>query len=142
MTWTYMMNLPISFLTLRKSYVILLIEIHYLFLTGDFNARSENCWRIDMKIAEGTKTNSLTTSYGFSQIISEPIIFFQILLRSLTIFLQANQTQLLRMGSPIPTPKLLPSKCFYEFNLKIEYSPWYEFLLWSYKISNVPLIIS
>ena len=113
-----MMNLPISFLTLRKSYVILVIEIHYLFLTGDFNARSENCWRIDMKIAEGTKTNSLTTSYGFSQIISEPIIFFQILLRSLTIFLQANQIQLLRMGFTHPYTKTATIKMFLRIQSK------------------------
>ena len=40
-------------------------------MTGDFNARAAKWWRNDMNTNEGTKIDSITTSYGFSQIISD-----------------------------------------------------------------------
>ena len=52
---------------------MLLLETHFFFvlMTGDFNARAAKWWRNDMNTNEGTKIDSITTSYGFSQIISD-----------------------------------------------------------------------
>ena len=42
-------------------------------ILGDFNARSNNSWQGDTQTSEGSQIDYLTTSYGFQQLISEPI---------------------------------------------------------------------
>ena len=41
-------------------------------ILGDFNARSNNWWVGDTQTSEGSRIDSLTTSYGFRQLISGP----------------------------------------------------------------------
>ena len=41
-------------------------------ITGDFNVRSSNWWKNDLSTPEGTQVDLFTTSYGLSQIISDP----------------------------------------------------------------------
>ena len=41
-------------------------------VTGDFSARAAKWWRNDTAIIKGIKIDSVTTSYVFSQIISDP----------------------------------------------------------------------
>ena len=41
-------------------------------ILGDFNVRSNKWWVGDTQTSEGSQIDSLTTSYGFTQIISEP----------------------------------------------------------------------
>ena len=41
-------------------------------ILGDFNARLNNWWVGDTQASEGSRIDSLTTSYGFRQLISEP----------------------------------------------------------------------
>ena len=44
----------------------------FSFILGDFNARLNKWWVSDTQTFEGSQIDSLTTSYGFRQIISEP----------------------------------------------------------------------
>ena len=44
----------------------------FVLITGDFNVRSSNWWKNDLSTSEGTQVDSLTTSYGPSQIASDP----------------------------------------------------------------------
>ena len=44
----------------------------FVLITGDFNVRSSNWWKNDLSTSKGTQVDSLTTSYGLSQIISDP----------------------------------------------------------------------
>ena len=44
----------------------------FVLITGDFNVRSSNWWKNDFSTSEGTQVDSLTTSYGLSQIVSDP----------------------------------------------------------------------
>ena len=41
-------------------------------ILGDFNDRSNNWWAGDTQTSEGSRIDSLTTSYGFRQLVSEP----------------------------------------------------------------------
>ena len=43
-------------------------------ITGDFNVRStlHDWWKNDLAACEATQFDSLTTSYGLSQVISDP----------------------------------------------------------------------
>ena len=44
----------------------------FVLITGDINVRSSNWWKNDLSTSEGTQVDSLTTSYGPSQIASDP----------------------------------------------------------------------
>ena len=44
----------------------------FVLITGDFNVRTAKWWRNDTTTTEGTKIDSITTSYSFRQIISDP----------------------------------------------------------------------
>ena len=44
----------------------------FVLITGDINVRSSNWWKNDLSTSEGTQVDSLTTSYGLSQIVSDP----------------------------------------------------------------------
>ena len=50
----------------------MLLTIHLLLVTGDFNVRSSSSWFDDINTTEGTKLLSLTSFNGFQQIIKEP----------------------------------------------------------------------
>ena len=41
-------------------------------ILGDFNARSKSWWKDDINTIEGTKIDSVATSYGLQQLISQP----------------------------------------------------------------------
>ena len=44
----------------------------FVLITGDFNLRSTNRWKNNLSTSKGTQVDSLTTSYGLSQIVSDP----------------------------------------------------------------------
>ena len=44
----------------------------FLLILCDFNVRSNMWWVGDTQISEGSQIDSLTTSYGFRELISEP----------------------------------------------------------------------
>ena len=44
----------------------------FLLILCDFNGRSNMWWVGDTQISEGSQIDSLTTSYGFRELISEP----------------------------------------------------------------------
>ena len=44
----------------------------FVLITGDFNVRPTNWCKNDLSTSEGTQVDSFTTSYGLSQIISNP----------------------------------------------------------------------
>ena len=54
----------LSNITTRKSTVSI--------ITGDYNARSSSWWSDDINTSEGTNLYSLTSSTGFSQLITKP----------------------------------------------------------------------
>ena len=57
---------------------------------GDFNARTAKWWRNDTATTEGTKIDSITTSYGFSQITSDPTHILPNSSSVLTLFLHTT----------------------------------------------------
>ena len=136
------MNLKISFLTLNRSYMILLLEINFFVLiTGDLNARAAKWCRNDMTTTEGTKIDSVTTCYGFSQNISNPS---NILPNSYScidlIFI--NQPNVVTESRVHPSLHQNSHNqiVFARRNLKIQCPLLYEHLTWDYKNVNEQLI--
>ena len=49
-----------------------MLKSSFTVIGGDFNARSRSWWSDDITSYEGSHINSLTTTYGLYQLISEP----------------------------------------------------------------------
>ena len=110
----------------------------FVLITGDFNVKSTNLWKNDLSTSEGTQVNSLTTSYGLSQIISDPT---HILPNSSSCIdlIYTNQPNLVTESGvhPFLHPKCHHQIVFGKLNLKVEYPPLYERLIWDYKNEDI-----
>ena len=113
----------------------------FVLITGDFNVRSTNWWKNDLPTSEGTQVNSLTTSYGLSQVISDRT---HILPNSSSCIdlIFTNQPNLVTESGVHQSlhPKCHHQIVFAKLNLKVEYLPLYERLIWDYKNADIPSI--
>ena len=136
-----MMNLTMFYLTLNKSYVILLLEIHFLFsLPAISMLEQRNSRGMIRQPLNVLKSIQLLLLKVLVRLFLTQLIFFQILLRA-SAFLQINLTYLLRVGFTHPCTQTAIIKLFFaKLNLKIEYPPLYECLIWGYKNANEQLI--
>ena len=113
----------------------------FVLITGDFNVRPTNWWKNDLSTSEGTQVDSLTTSYGLSQIISDTT---HILPNSSSCIdlIFTNQPNFVTESGVYPSlhPKCHHQIVFAKLNLKVEYPPLYERLFWDYKNADIPSI--
>ena len=49
-----------------------MLKSSFTVILGDFNARSQSWWSDDITSFEGSHIDSLTTTYGFHELISDP----------------------------------------------------------------------
>ena len=114
---------------------------YFVLMLGDLNAKSTSWYSEDITSVEGFQIESLTTFYGLNQLISSPT---HILPNSSScidlIFIDQSN---LVVDSGVHSS--LHHNChhqiiFCEINLKIEYPPPYERLVWDYKNANVEYI--
>ena len=110
-------------------------------ILGDFNARSKKWWVGDNQTSEGSQIDSLTTSYGFRQIILEPT---HILKNSSSCIDQifTDQPSLITESGTHPSLHL---NCHHKIihckiDLKIVYLPCYMRLAWDFKRANISSI--
>ena len=94
------------------------------------------------KPSEAPQVDSLTTSYGLSQIISDPTYILPNS-SSCVDLIFTNQPNLVPEKDGV-YPSLHP-KChhqivFAKLNLNVEYPPLYERLIWDYKNADIPSI--
>ena len=94
----------------------------FVLITGDFNVRSSNWWKNVLSTSEGTKVDSLTTSYVLNQIISDPT---HILPNSSSCIdlIFTNQPNLVTESGVYPSlhPKCHHQIVFAKLNLNVEY---------------------
>ena len=116
----------------RSSFVVIL---------GDFNAKSKSWWNKDITSNEGSQIDSLATTYGVQQLVSDPT---HILPNSSTcIDLIFTDQPNLVVDSGVHSSLHTNSHhqiTFCKFNLIIEYPPAYHHLVWDYKRANVNFI--
>ena len=113
----------------------------FVLITVDFNIRSTNWWKNDLSTSEGTQVDSLTTSYGLSQIISDPTHILPNSSPCIDLIF-TNQPNLVTESGVHAS---LHCKChhqivFAKLNLKVEYPPLYERLIWDCKNTDIPSI--
>ena len=110
-----------------------MLKSSFTVILGDFNARSQSWWSDDITSFEGSHIDSLTTLYGFHQLISDPTHLLPN--SSSCIDLIYDQPNLAVDSGVHPT---FHGNCLYQiifnkFNLMIKYTPPYERLVWDYK---------
>ena len=113
----------------------------FVLITGDFNVRLTNWWKNDLSTSEGTQVDSLTTSYGVSQIISYPTHILPNSCACIDLIF-TNQPNLVTESGVHPSlhPKCHHQIAFAKLNLKVEYPLLYERLIWDYKNADIPSI--
>ena len=110
------------------------LKSSFLVILGDFNARSKSWCSDDITTYEDANIDSLTTSHGLHQLISQPIHLLPTSSTCIDLIF-TNQPNLVVNSGAHPS---LHKSChhqitFYKLNLKIEYAPPYERLVWDYK---------
>ena len=110
-------------------------------ILGDFNAKSKNWWHCDTQTSEGSQIDSLTTSYGFQQLISEPTH----ILKNSSCYIDLTFTGQPNFITDSGTQLSLYPNChrniiFCKINLKIIYPPPYRRLVWDFKRANISSI--
>ena len=113
----------------------------FVLITGHFNVRSTKWWKNDLSTSEGIQVDSLITSYGLSQIISDPTHILPNPSSYIDLILTKQSILVTESG----VHPYLHSKChhqivFTKLNLKVDYPPLYEHLIWDYKNADIPSI--
>ena len=95
-------------------------------ILGDFNAKSKNWWHCDTQTSEGSRIDSLTTSYGFQQLISEPTHILKNSSSCIDLIFTDQPNLITDSGThPSLHPNCHLHITFCKTNLKITYPPPY-----------------
>ena len=115
-----------------------ILQPAFTVILGDFNARSKSWWSGDSTTMEGTRLDSLVSTHGFHQLISEPTHILRNSLSCIDLIF-TDQPSLVVDSGVHPT---LHENCHHQItycklNLNIVYPPPYERLVWDFKRANV-----
>ena len=118
-----------------------ILQPAFTVILGDFNARSKSWWSGDSITMEGTRLDSLVSTHGFHQLISEPTHILRNSLSCIDLIF-TDQPSLVVDSGVHPT---LHENCHHQItycklNLKIVYPPPYEHLVWDFKRADVNAI--
>ena len=114
---------------------------NFTVLLGDSNACSKSWWTSDTNKPEGMQLDALTSSYGLQQLVNEPTHILPNS-SSCTDPIFTDQPSLLVSSGIYPS---LHANChhqitFSKLNLKIEYPPRYQHLVWNFKKASITSI--
>ena len=112
-----------------------------VFVVGDFNVRSNSWWSDDINSIEGTQIEALTSLYGLHQIISEPTHITPYSLSCIDLLFTNQPNMVLNSGvHPSLYEKCHHQIVFAKINLKIDFPPPYERILWDYNKADNTMI--
>ena len=116
---------------------VLFSKSQFTVILGDFNARSSSWWSNDITNPNGILIDSLTTTHGFKQLISDATHILSQSLSCIDLIFTDQPNYAIDCG----THPSLNRNChhqitFCKLNLKVEYPPPYQRLVWNFKKSN------
>ena len=112
----------------------------FILVTGDFNTRSLSYWKDDLTTSEGNQVHAITSSYGLSQIICEPTHILPNLSSCIDLIFINQNNFIMDSGVHTSLPPNSHHQIGYaKLNLKTEYPPLYERLVWDYKKTKLTL---
>ena len=113
------------------------LSLSFIVVLGDFNARSPAWWYEDGTTLHGTQIDSLTATHGFKQIISDPTHILPQSSSCIDLIFTDQPNYVIDSGThPSLHPNCHHQITFCKLNLKVEYPPPYERLVWNFKKSN------
>ena len=112
-------------------------------IIADFNARSSNWCKYDYSNNEGVQIDSVTSTHGLQQLISEPTHILSNSSSCIDLTF-TNQPNLVVDSGTHPS---LHPKCHYQIihckiNLQVEYPPPYQRHVWNFAKANTDAILS
>ena len=116
---------------------VIFSKSQFTVILGNFNARSSSWWSNDITNINGTLIDSLTATHGFKQLISDPTHILPQSTSCIDLILTDQPNYIIDCG----THPSLNKDChhqitFCKLNLKAEYRPPYQPLVWNFKKSN------
>ena len=118
-----------------------ILQPAFTVILGDFNARSKSWWSGDSTTMEGTRLDSLVSTHGFHQLISEPTHILRNSLSCIDLILTDQPSLVVDSGvHPTQHENCHHQITYCKLNLKIVYTPPYEHLVWDFKRADVNAI--
>ena len=114
---------------------------HFILVTGDFNVRSSSWWKNDLTTSEGNQLDATNSSYGLRQVICKPIYILPSWSSCIDLIF-INQNNFIMDSSVHGSlhPNCHHQIVYSKLNLKIEYPPLYERLVWDYNKTNTQFL--
>ena len=110
------------------------LKSSFLVILGDFNARSKSWYSDDVTTYEGSNIDSLTKTHGLHQLISQPTHLLPTSSTCLDLIFNDQPNLVVNSGVHASLHKNCPHQItYFKLNLKTEYPPPYERLVWNYK---------
>ena len=114
---------------------------HFILVTGDVNVWSSSWCKNDITTSEGNQLDVIASSYGLSQLICEPTRIFpnSFLWIDLIFINENNSITDSRVHSSLH-PNCHHQIVYAKLNLKTEYPPLHEIIIWDYNKTDTQLL--
>ena len=109
---------------------VLFSKSQFTVILGDFNARSSSCWSNDITNPNSNLIDSLTTTHGFKQLISDATHILPQSLSCIDLIFTDQLNYVIDCGThPSFNENCHHQITFCKLNLKVEYPPPYQGLV-------------
>ena len=115
---------------------VLFSKSQFTVILGDFNARSSSWWSNDITNPNGILIDSLTTTHGFKQLISDATHILSQSLSCIDLIFTDQPNYVIDCTHPCLNQNCHHQITFCKLNLKVECPPPYQRLVWNFKKSN------
>ena len=114
---------------------------NFTVLLGDYNARSRSWWASDTNTPEGMQLDALTSSYGLQQLVNEPTHILPGSSSCIELIFTDQPSLVVSSGThPSHHANYHHQFTYSKLNLKTEYPPPYQRLVWNFKKANITSI--
>ena len=111
-----------------------ILQPDFTVILGNFNAQSKSWWSGDSTTMEGTRLDSLISTHGFHQLISEPTHILRNLLSCIELIFTDQPSLVVHSGvHPTLHESYHHQITYCKLNLKIVYPLPNERLIWNFK---------
>ena len=131
------LNLPFLVLKTCSAAFFFFSKSRFAVILVDFNARSSTWWSKDIPNINGTLIDSLTTTHGFKQLISDATHILPQSTSCIDLIFTDQPNYVIACGThPSLNENFRHQITFSKLNLKVEYPPTYQRLVRNFKKSK------
>ena len=117
------------------------VKPNFTVVLGDHNAHSRSCWASGTNTPEDMQLDALTSSYGLQQLVNEPTHILPSSSSCIDLIFTDQHSLVVKSGAhPSVHANCHHQITYCKLNLKIEYPPPYQLLVWNFKKANIASI--